>query len=137
MPRGARAPDFRGDFACELEHLVMEEKEPGEADVGNQVQLLVKPRVRAGAEQGMRMPVALIESPAADPGELHVCRIFPVGEVGVAIAELLRQVEPEPFRKLDRGPKRVPIVRPARDHVLGWEERHLLVPPTRGLAGLE
>ena len=66
------------------------------------------------------MPVALVESAAGRPGELHVCRILPVGEVRIAVAELLRSGRTRSrSRKLDGRLNRVAVVGEARGDVLG------------------
>ena len=45
--------------------------------------------------------VAIVEHAVTDPGELRDRGLLRVGEVGVAVAELLRQVEREPFGERD------------------------------------
>jgi hypothetical protein len=68
----ARAAHLGGDVARELEDLPVEEEEAGEAELGNQGQLLSQALLGAGAEPVRRVAVALLEGAAADLGELDV-----------------------------------------------------------------
>ena len=54
-----------------------------------------------------------------DASQLNVGGLVAVREVRVAIAQLLRQVELEPLRELDRTRDRVEVVREALGHLSG------------------
>ena len=78
--------------AGQLEHLPVEQEEPGEAEPGDQRQLGLEAVVRA-LLVAVRVGVAVGERALAEIAQLAVGRVGPVGEVGVAVAELLGQVE--------------------------------------------
>jgi hypothetical protein len=115
----------------------VEEEEAGEAELGDEDQLLAQALVGVAAEEGRGLQVALLEGAAADAGELDVGRILAVGEVGVAVAELLREVELEPLGELAGGFDRVRVLREAGRRLARGEEDALLVPAPLGLAALE
>src|SRR5262249_6260602 len=73
----------------------------------------------------------------ADVRELHDRRLGAVGEVRVAVAELLRQVEPQPFGQLDRTGDGGTVLREAVDDLPGSEQDGLVVAAPLGLAPVE
>ena len=73
------------------------------------VELLVEAR-RARPLVPVRDGVALAEEAVAQRAQLLDRRLVAVGEVGIAVAELLRQVELEPLRELDGALDRGPVV---------------------------
>ena len=78
--------------AGQLEHLPVEQEEPGEAEPGDQRKLGLEAVVGALlVPVGVGVPVG--ERALAEVAQLAVGRVGPVGEVGVAVAELLGQVE--------------------------------------------
>ena len=70
-------------------------------------------RLPRAALVAVRVAVALLEGAVADAGELPDRRLAGVGEVGVAVAEVLGQVELEPLGELGRARDRVAVVREA------------------------
>ena len=69
--------------------------------------------------------------------ELHDRRLGTVGEVGVPVAELLGQVEPQPVGELDRERDCGTILREAFDDLRRREQDALVVATTLGLAAVE
>ena len=85
-----------------------------------------------------RVAVALLEGAAADlaragrrPG------VGPSEKSGIAVAELLREVEREPLGELDGRADRVAVVREAGGGLLRAEQDALAFPRRSGLAALE
>src|SRR4051812_17099348 len=89
-----RAPPahLEGDLTRQLEHLPMKEEETREPELGDERELFSQPGVRLRAELGGGVAIALLEGAGANLGQLHVGRVRPVGEVGIAVAELVREV---------------------------------------------
>src|SRR5205823_6260853 len=73
----------------------------------------------------------------ADAAELDVGRVLAVGEVRVAVAELLRQVELESLGELARARDGVGVVGEALGDLGGREQDALPVAAPLGLAALE
>ncbi len=97
-------------------------------------ELVVEPLARA-LLVAVCVPVALCERTVADHAQLHVGRVDAVGEVGVAIAELLRQVEGAAFCDLaraERGVARQPL-----EHLGRREQHRLVVAAPLALAAVE
>ena len=80
----------------------MEQEEAGELEVGDQPQLLLQ-ALSGAFLVAVRAGVALCERALADATQLGVGRLLAVGEVGIAVAELLGQVELEPGGQLGRA----------------------------------
>src|SRR5262249_58367607 len=116
-----------GDLAGELQYLPVEEEESGELQLGDQVELLAQACLREPAQSGRA--VAILESSEADLAQLPVGRVEAVREVGVAVPELLGQVEREAAGDLGRAQDRVPVVGGAVDHLLGCKQDRLVVAP--------
>ena len=117
VSRCARAAQVERDLPRQLEHLEVEEEEAGQLEVGDEPQLLLQ--ALAGSPLvAVRAGVALGERALADAAQLRVGRLLAVGEVGIAVAELLGQVELEPSGELDRagdgGARRRGSARPSR-----------------------
>ena len=73
----------------------------------------------------------------ADLGELEDRRVLAVGEVGIAVAELLRQVELEACRELAAPLRGSPVEREALEHLLRRSQVALAVAAPLGLAAFE
>ena len=116
---------------------MVEEEEAGEAEVGDQRELLVEPPPCPTLQHSVAWPVALGERGVADAAELDVGGIGAVGEVRVAVAELLGQVELEPLGDSACSRDRFGVIREAFVHVGHGEEHALPVAPPLGLAALE
>jgi hypothetical protein len=96
VPGRARPAHLGGDFAREVEHFPVEEEEAREADLGDERELFAQAGVGPVAKERRRMPVALVERPPAHLRQLRVGGLLAIGEIGIAVAELLGQVELEP-----------------------------------------
>ena len=91
----------------------MEEEEAGEAEVADRRQLLLEPPLGLGAA-AVRPAVALAEPRPADLGELAVgARVL---GAGVAVAELLGQVEAQPLGEAHGLGDRLGVLGEARRH---------------------
>src|SRR5581483_10862884 len=133
-PWRAGAAYLERDLACQLEHLPVEEEEAGEAQLGDQRQLLAQALACASPLAG-RIPLS--KRPLADPAQVLVGGLGSVGEVGVAVAELLGQVERQPGGELGGAPDGVAVV---GEPLLGSVRRHeneLVVSTPFGLAAVE
>ena len=127
MPRAAGAAHLERALARQLEHLPVQQEEPGKAEPGDQLQLVVEPLARL-ALVAVRVRIPLGECAVADLAQLHVGGVDAVGEVGIAVAELLRQVELAAVGDLARAQRRVarqPLehLRRARKHDASWLPR--------------
>ncbi len=111
----------------ELEHLPVEQEEPREPELVDQGELLVEPRtsfslVAVGAS------VARLEGTVAHLGQLGDRGLVAVGEVRVAVAELLREVELEARGELGGALDGLEILwEPLHDR-LGRQQDALVVP---------
>src|SRR5207248_1934704 len=119
----------------QLEHLPVEQEEPRQPEAGDQLKLLAQPFARLRANDSASRSVALGERFPADPLELPVGRVGAVGEVGVAVAELLRQVEGAPLGDLAGAGDRIPGQPLAS--LLGRSQDALVVPTTLALAAVQ
>jgi hypothetical protein len=68
---------------------------------------------------------------------LGLGRLFAVGEIGIAVAELLGEVEPQPLGELDRRAHGLGVVGKACGGLVRRAESGLVVSPPLGLAALE
>ena len=136
VARHRAAAHLEGALARQLEHLPVEQEEPGEAELVDQLQLVVEPLARA-ALVAVRVAVALLEGAVADAGELADRGLAGVREVGIPVAEVLGQVELEPFRELGRAGHRVAVMREALLPLRGLEEHALVVAAALWLAAVE
>ena len=111
----------------------MQQEEARQPELVDQRQLLLEPC------PSLRMAVwiALAESAFADAAELHARRLVAVGEIWIAIAELLRQVELEPLGQLARARYGVAVVGEAVEHVLRRGEDGFVVAAALALAAVE
>jgi hypothetical protein len=137
VARRARSAHLGGDLARKIEHFPVEEEEAREADLSDERKLLAQAGVGPVAKKGRRLPVALLEGPPADLRKPRVGGLLPVGKVGIAVAELLRQVELEPLGELLGCPDGVRILGKAGGLLLGCDEDELLVAPPFRLTALE
>ena len=117
VSRRALPAQLARDLPRQLEHLVVEEKETGEPELRDQLELLVQPLSRAPLVP-VRACVPLPERALADTSQEHVGRLLTVREVRIAVAELLREVEGQPLCE---------VVRPGDGRsVAGEAVRHLV-----------
>src|SRR5262249_21876479 len=121
VARRVAPSDLERALARELEHVPVQEEEAGEAELVDQLQLLLEPCLRF-TTQLVALRVALLERALTDVRELHDRRLGAVGEVRVAVAELLRQVEPQPFGQLDRTGDGGTVLGEAVDDLPGSEQ---------------
>ena len=125
-------------LAGELEHLVVEEEEARQAELVDQRELVVEASARLRlVTQSAQGSVALVERVAADLRELEDRRLLPVGEVGIAVAELLGQVELEPAGELDASLGCRTVEGEALEHLLGSAKEALTVSAPLRLASFE
>ena len=123
-------------LARQLQHLPVQEEESREAELLDQLQLLVEPPARP-ALVAVRASVALGECAVADAPELRDRRLARVREVRVAVAEVLGQVELQARGQLARALDGVAVVREALPRLLGREQDALAVAPPLRLAAFE
>ncbi len=134
VPGAAGAAHLERAGAGQLEHLPVQQEEARETEPPDQRQLLVEPLPRTPlVAVGIR--VALGERAAADLAQLHVGRVDPVGEVGVAVAELLGEVEGAALGDLARAQRR--LARQPLEHLRGRAEHRFVVPAPLLLAAVE
>ncbi len=124
------------DLLGQLEHLPVQEEEAGEAEVGDQRQLLVEPRPRL-ALVAVGAAVTRCEGVVADFGQLRDGRLVAIGEVRVAVAELLGEIELEPLCELGGARDGVEVVREALGGCLRREQHGLVVSPPLALGAFE
>ena len=115
---------------------MVEEEEPGQAEVVDEGELVVEALARE-APVAVRVAVALGERAVADPAQHRDRRLGAVREVGIAVSELVRQVERAPRGDLGGARDGVAVVgEPLRE--LGRREKNaLVVPAPLRLARLE
>src|SRR5206468_2383153 len=111
-------------------------EEAGETDALDQVELLVEAPTRVTLVPVCRR-VALAEEAVAEHAQLLDRGLVPIREVGVAVAELLRQVELEPLREVDCARDCGSIVREALVHLVRREQHGLVVAAPLALAAFE
>ncbi len=136
VPHRSRPSYLERDLACELQHLPVQEKEAREPELADQRELFLEPRVHA-LLVSVQSGVALRERALADAAELDDRRLVAVGEVGIAVAELLRQVEAEAVRELDGSRHGVAVVREAVGDIAGCGEHALVVAAPLAFAAVE
>jgi len=118
VPHRAGAADLERHLARELEHLPVEEEEAGQAELVDERKLLLEPPAHTPLV-AVEAAVALRERALADAAQLDDRRLGSLGEVRVAVAELLRQVELEPLGKLSGSANGIPIIRKAVFYLRG------------------
>ncbi len=124
------------DFACKLEHLPVQEEEAGQSELLDQHELFLEPCANAFLV-AVQSRVALDECVLANAAQLHDRRFHPVGEVGIPVAQLLRQVELQALGELDRACNRVAVVGEALEHVGGRGENGFVIAAPLALAAVE
>ncbi len=115
---------------------MVEQEEPGEPDLVDQGKLLVEPGPRV-ALVAVQPAVALLEGSAAHAGELGDGRLGPVGEVRVAVAELLREIELEPLGDLSAPVDGLAVERKAIGDLTRRAQDGLVVPSPLRLGAFE
>ena len=136
VPGDRPAPHLERHLASQLEHLPVEEEETGEPELLDQGELFVEAGT-GGLFVAVESGVAFDERAVADAAQLHDRGLLAVGEVGVAVAELLGEVELEPAGELERARDRVGIVREPLGRLGRRDENALVVPAPLALAALE
>ena len=96
--RRAAASHLEGTFPCQLEHLPVEEEEAGEPELVDERDLLLQARACSPEQLLVARRVAVGKRVVADLRELPDRRLHAVREVGVAVTELLGEVELQAFR---------------------------------------
>ena len=114
----------------------MEEEEPGEPELVDQLQLLFEPRAGFAAEL-VPLGIAILESTVADLCELDDRGLWTVREVRVAITELFRHVELQPLGELDGARNRSSVLRKPLRHLGRGEQHTFVVAAAFGLAAVE
>ena len=114
----------------------MQQEEACEAELVDQLQLFVEPRFGL-ASQRVGARIAVLERAHADVCELHDRRLRTVGEVRIAIAELLREVEAEPLGELDGARHCGAILRETLDDLTRREQDAFVVAAPLGLAAVQ
>ncbi len=125
-----------GDLARKLQDFPVEQEEACETELVDQRELLFEPLAHA-ALVAVEVRVALGERVLADAAQLHDRGLRPVGEVGIAVAELLGEVERQPLGELDGARCGVAVVGKAVEHVLRRGEDGLVVAAPLALAAVE
>ena len=92
---------LQGALAGEVEHLPVEQEEPREVELVDQRELALEAIARPREQPLVARWIAVGEGVVADLGELADRGLVAVGEVGIAVAELLGEVELEALRDLD------------------------------------
>ena len=134
MPGTAGTAHLECALPRELEHLPVQQEEAAQAEPGDQPQLAVEP-LTCPALVPVRIRVALGERAVADLPQLYVGGIGTVGEVGVPIAELLREIEPAAVGDFTRA--QCCIVRQSLEHCGRGEQHRLVVASPFALAALQ
>src|SRR5206468_8592268 len=111
----------------------VEQEEPCQTEARDQCQLFLEALMSASFV-AVRAAVAVLERTLADSPELHVGGLLGVGEVRVAVAELLRQVEAEPVGELDCAGDGISVVGKPLDRLLRSQENRLVVAAPLALA---
>jgi hypothetical protein len=114
----------------------VQEEEAGQAELVDQLQLLLESRARLAAE-AVSLRVALLEVAPAHVGELHDRRLGTVREVRVAVAELFGEVELQALGERDRARDCCAVVREALEQVGGREQDAFVVAAPLRLAAVE
>ncbi len=104
MAAGACPPHAHRHLARHLEDVAVQQEEPGQAVALDQPQLLVQPCPGVGAVG--RAGVAALELVAADACERRLGGLAALGEVRVAVAQVLGEVEAAPVGHLEGAANR-------------------------------
>ena len=91
---------LQGALPRDLEHLPVEQEEAGELELVDQRQLALEPGTGLCPQRVVTRWVPVDEGVVADLRELPDRRLGTVGEVGIAVAELRREIELEALRDL-------------------------------------
>src|SRR5205823_9036665 len=136
VPRNRVAAHLASAVARQLEHLPVEQEKARQAELVDQRQLLVEPLARLPFVT-VCAAVALLEGSVAHAPELLGRGLAGVREVGVAVAEILGQVELEPRGELAGPSDGISVEREALRSVLRSEQNALAVPSPLRLAAVE
>src|SRR5207247_9262958 len=99
VPRSVASPHRARDLRGQFEYFPVEQEKSREPEVGDQGQLLLESRA-CFSLQTVRTAVPGLEGAVADAGQLGDCGLVAVGEVRIPVAELVGEVELEPFGEL-------------------------------------
>ena len=134
--RRVAAAHAHGDLARQLQHLPVQQEEAGEPELGDQRQLLLQASPGlALVAVGVR--VAAGELALGELAQLDVRAVHAAGEVGVAVAELLRQVEGEALGQLAGAVDGSVVAREALEHLGGGQQDALPVAAALLLGALQ
>ena len=126
--------DLDGDLAGELEHVAVQQEEARQPEAGDQAQLLVEARGGLRAQAPLA-GVALLEARGADACERRVgLRVL---GAGVAVAEVLREIEAQRVGQTRALGDRVGVVGEAGGHRLGRGEHVRVVAAAQRLGRVE
>jgi len=136
VARDRAAAHLERALSRQLEHLPVEEEEPCEAELADQLQFFVEsfacsPLVPVGAA------VALPEGAIADAGELPDRRLAALGEIGIAVAQVLGQVELQARSELAGALDGAAVEREALRQLLRRGENALAVAAALRLTAVE
>jgi len=112
----------------------VQEEEARQAELRDQLQLVREPLACAPLVP-VRVGIAIGERTLADVAQLLVGGVDAVGEVRVAVAELLRQVEDAALGDLARAQGRV--LRQPLDHLVRRQQHALVIAAPLALAAVE
>ena len=122
-PRGIRPAHLDRHLAGQLQHVLVEQEEPGEPQLPDQRQLLVQAPLGLGAMRGPLVAMDQAQTRRARPGGGQ----HPVLRAGVAVADLPGQVEAQALGEPGRLGDRLRVVA---------EARHCPVPREQGGGGV-
>ena len=131
--RRARAAHLHRDLARQLEHVVVEQEEARQPELADHAQLLFQPCACLAVLAVVR--IALVQPRAAQLGELVVG--LGILRAGIAVAEVAREVELDPFREPRGLRDRVGMVGEPRRHVGGGDHHRCAVATALGLGLVE
>ena len=130
----SRPAHLEGDLAGELEHLVVQQEEARQPELGDEAQLLLQARGGLDAQPRAHR-VARVEAPVADLGQRAIgARVL---RAGVAVAEVAGEVEAQGGGQALGLGDRLGMVGEARGHGLRRGEDVGVVAAAQRLGGVE
>ena len=136
VPHRAGPAHLERDLPRQLEDLPVQEEEPGQPEPPDQLQLFVEAGLRT-LLVAVRAAVALGKRCVAHPAELLERGLVAVREVGIAVPELLGQVEAEAVGERPGALQGVEVAGEALCHRVGAEQDALTIAAPLALAALE